>query len=67
MVAGDGSQAVVVVMMVQDSDVSTNQSSALMLSGDVTYRTYTVDQDGRLGGNSKILRLVLMLIIRLIS
>ena len=36
MVAGDGSQAVVVTMVVQDSDVSTNQSGTLMLSGDIT-------------------------------
>ena len=36
MAAGDGSQAVVVTMVVQDGDVSTNQSGALMLSGDVT-------------------------------
>ena len=67
MVAFDGSQAMVVVMMVQASDVSANQSGALMLSGDVTCRVYAVDQDGRFGGNSKILRLVLMLMIRLIS
>ena len=36
MVAGDGSQVVVVMMVVQASDVPTNQSGALMLSGDVT-------------------------------
>ena len=36
MVAGDGSQAVVVMMVVQATDVSTNRSGALMLSGDVT-------------------------------
>ena len=36
MAAGDGSQAMVVMMIVQASDVSTNQSGALMLSGDVT-------------------------------
>ena len=67
MVAGDGSQVVVVVMMVQASDVSTNQSGVLMLSGDVTCRAYAVDQDGRLDSNSKILRPVLVLMIRLIS
>ena len=67
MVAGDGSKAVVVIMVVQASDVSTNQSGALILSGYVSCRAYAVDQDGRLGGNSKILRPVLMLMIRLIS
>ena len=36
MVAGDSSQAVVVMMVVQASDMMTNQSSTLMLSGDVT-------------------------------
>ena len=51
MVAGDGSQ-VVVVMMVQASELSTNQSDALMLSGDA--RAYAVDQDDIFGGNSKI-------------
>ena len=68
MVAGDGSQAVVEVMMVQASDVSTNQSGALMyVEWLPRARAFAVAQDGRVGGNSKILRPVLMLMIRLIS